>query len=322
VSRIPYWGNRLDVHVQLPPGEPTPPLDARIRNIGGIAVEDVETGLGGTGMTRTSGPPVHFAHSPALVDSLQRACPFGGLLIVEGSFWFGNKYRVSVRREGDPPGVVTYVSTPFDVERVTTGFSHQTVGPGGYFTYLDPALHFDRTLALWYSGGDERWFVQLEIRDLADNPVGMSPEYLIQLDNTAPFVDIEITSPGGDCADFTQGTTVEGLFVATDLHFGGWGLGTRPNTATIPSNAPVADPAFPPTSDTPPRVPPSPAPPPWTGGHGWKLHTVPTGTPPVGVTMRPCGYVVEVSASDRSIVNSHPDLHNTNTTDTGLCLRK
>ncbi len=314
---IPHWGNRLDVHVQLPPGEPTKPLDPNIRNIGGIAVEDIDYGAGGTGMTRTGGTPVHFAHfTTSIVDPLQRACPFGGQVIVEGRYWLGYKYRVSVRRPSQPPSAAIWLTRDFWVERSTSGYSHQVVGPDGFFTYLDPAQHMDFTLALWDTVGDDQWLVRLEIRDLADVTVGTSPDYLIQLDNTAPFVDIEITSPGGDCADFAQGTTVQGLFVATDLHFGSWGLLTRPNTAAIPSNPPVADAGLAPTSETPPRVPPPPALPPWTGGHGWSLNTT---TP---VQMRPCGYVAEVSASDRSILNSHPDYHNTNTTDTGLCLRK
>src|ERR671922_80177 len=260
------------------------------------STEDVDTISGGTGMTRSVGLPVHFAHFPTLVDPLQRPCPFGGLVLIEGNFFLGYKYRVWVRRETDPPGVRTPLSSEFDVDS-----THQTVDADGFFTYLDPSLHpLDRTLALWWSGGDDKWLVQLEIKD-STGTVTPGPEYTIQLDNTPPFVDVEITSPGGDCADFTQGTTVEGLFVARDAHFGSWGLATRPNTAAIPSNPPFADPPFPSTTETAPRVPPPPALPPWTGGHGWKLDT---SSP---VAMRPCGYVVEVSASDRSIVNSHPD---------------
>ncbi|HYZ77823.1 MAG TPA: hypothetical protein VE596_10675 [Gaiellaceae bacterium] len=308
---IPYWGNRLDAHVQLRPGEPTDGVQPNILAIGGIRVEDIDTISGGTGMTRSVGLPVHFAHFPTLVDPLQRPCPFGGLVLIEGNFFLGYKYRVWVRRETDPPGVRTPLSSEFDVDS-----THQTVDADGFFTYLDPSLHpLDRTLALWWSGGDDKWLVQLEIKD-STGTVTPGPEYTIQLDNTPPFVDVEITSPGGDCADFTQGTTVEGLFVARDAHFGSWGLATRPNTAAIPSNPPFADPPFPSTTETAPRVPPPPALPPWTGGHGWKLDT---SSP---VAMRPCGYVVEVSASDRSIVNSHPDLHNTRTTDTGLCVRR
>ena len=42
-----YWGNRLDAHVQLNPGQP----DASICNIGGIALEDINTST--DGMTKT-----------------------------------------------------------------------------------------------------------------------------------------------------------------------------------------------------------------------------------------------------------------------------
>ena len=37
--------------------------------------------------------------------------------------------------------------------------------------------------------------------------------------------------------------------------------------------------------------------------------------------MRPCGYVVRLDASDRSIVNSSPGNHNINNIEAGFCLR-
>jgi hypothetical protein len=304
---VPHWGNRRDVHVQLRPGVAEPPSGAAIRNLGGIAVEDIDTA---TGMTN---PGIHFAHFPSLADALGRACPFGGLVVVEGNFQLGSRYRVSVRRPTDPPGVVTYLTTPFDVERTTVGFSHQVAGPGGFFTYLDPATHFDRTLALWYTGGDERWIVQLEVVDAA-NVSHFSTAHTIQLDNTAPFADIEITSPGGDCADFTQGSTLDGLFVANDANFGSWSLATLPNSSSIPSNAPSVS-GLASTSQTPPRNPPPPSVVvPWTGGHPWSLS--------LGPPMRPCGYVVQVWAWDRTIVNSVPGSNHGTHAETAFCLRK
>jgi hypothetical protein len=48
-------------------------------------------------------------------------------------------------------------------------------------------------------------------------------------------MDIHIAA-GGDCKDVTQGAIVNGTFIADDLYFGGWSLGTEPNTLTTPSN--------------------------------------------------------------------------------------
>ena len=71
----------------------------------------------------------------------------------------------------------------------------------------------------------------------------------------------------------------------------------------MPSNTPTPDPflsAY------------SPAP----SGHGWELDT---GSP---VAMKPCGYVVRLDVSDRSILNSVPGQHNSNHISVGLCLRE
>jgi len=37
--------------------------------------------------------------------------------------------------------------------------------------------------------------------------------------------------------------------------------------------------------------------------------------------MKPCGYVVRLDVSDRSIVNSYPGSHNSGAIEVGLCLR-
>ncbi len=247
-----YWGNRLDAHVQLNPGQP----DASIRNIGGIALEDINTST--DGMTKTvafGGGSVYFAHyhwAPADGWGLNRECPFGGNIVVEGLFFKNQYYRILAQKVGDPTTLTT-LDHDFWVERVGPGFDHQ-VASGGWFQYLDPAVEFDRTLAVWYSSsfGDDLWEIKLE-RATAPNPasiISSTPWYRVQLDNTAPqgptpinpfpvplTMDIHITSGGGDCKDVTQGDLVVGYFIADDVHFGGWGLSTEPNTASTPSTA-------------------------------------------------------------------------------------
>lgn len=313
-----YWGNRIDTHVQIAPGDEIPPGEvlAKIRNIGGIAIEDIDTT--GNGMTRPGvAPAVVFAHHPwATADAwgLGRACPFGRHVELEGYFFYGYYYRVKVRKVGDPPGTFTVLADSFLVERWGPGFDLQAPVAGGFFAYLDPTTHADTHLAYWSTSGDSLWEVQLDIATAPNEAsiVASSPWYRVQLDNTAPApppavlptIDIHIAA-GGDCKDFDQGAVVTGSFVADDLHFGGWSLSTEPNTVSTPSNQPQPDPFL-------ARTNPAHGP----AGHGWKLDT---GSP---VKMKPCGYVVRLHVSDRTIVDSGPHAHNSNHIEVGFCLRE
>jgi hypothetical protein len=173
--------------------------------------------------------------------------------------------------------------------------------------------------------------VRIEIADSLvpiPNIIVTSTEYLIQLDNTRPLptpilasptIDIHIAS-GGDCKDVIAGDTITGCFVARDLYFGGFSLSTEPNTAAIPSTQPT------PTAHACPGALPSPlvvlsgtsqtaAHP----GNKWVLNT--SIAPSPGKKMKPCGYVIRLDVSDRSIVNSQPGSHNWNHMETGFCLR-
>jgi len=152
--------------------------------------------------------------------------------------------------------------------------------------------------------------VQLDVATAPNEPsiVASSAWYTVLIDNTGPVgppavtpsMDIHIAA-GGDCKDFDEGTTITGTFVANVDHFGGWSLSTEPNTASTPSNAPQPSPFL--AGTTP------------TSGHDWTLNTA---SP---VKMKPCGYVVRLDVSDRTIVNSWPGSHNSGHIEVGLCLR-
>jgi hypothetical protein len=199
------------------------------------------------------------------------------------------------------------------VERNDIGFDHQVPMAGGWFQYLDPSQEFGHTLGVWSTyGNDDLWEVQLDIATAPNDlsVISTSPWYRVQLDNTAPSqtsipitMDVHIAS-GGDCKDFNAGTSITGTFIADDLYFGGWGLSTEPNSVSTPSNQPTPSPFLAGTS-------PAPAP----GGNGWNLDTQ---NP---IKMKPCGYVVRLDVSDRSIVGSYPGSHNWNHVEVGFCLR-
>jgi hypothetical protein len=313
-NALNYWGNRLDTHVQITPGDVIQPGNpqAKIRNLGGIPVEDID--YTGNGMTK-SGVGAQFAHYPAYPADgwgLDRECPFGGTIVVEGNYYNGYYYRVKAHKQGDPPNVFNVLSDSFQVERWDLGFDWQ-IASGGFFKYLDPALYFDRRLAQWNSYGDVIWEFQLDIATAPNEPsiIASSPWYKLQLDNTAPAgppaipltMDVYIISGGGDCKDVTQSSPVNGTFVADDIHFGGWSLSTEPNTLSTPSNQPTVGGLA--------NTDPAPAP----GGHAWSLDTA---NP---IAMKPCGYVVRLDVSDRSIVSSLPGIHNSNHIEVGFCLR-
>jgi hypothetical protein len=304
-----YWGNSLDTHVQINPGDAVDPNhpEAKIRNLGGIAIEDIDTAV--SGMTI---PTAKFAHYPWLMAdgwNLGRPCPFGGTVVVEGNYYLGFYYRIRVRSASSPPIVL---ADDFWVERSDIGYDHQVALPGGWFQYLNPAQEFDRILAKWSTSGDDIWEVQLDVATAPNDLsiVSSSPWYKIQLDNTAPSqtstpitMDIHI-DVGGDCKTFDQGKPLSGIFIADDLHFGAWGLSTEPNSVSFPSNQPISSPLLATTS-------PAPAP----GGNGWTLDTQnPT-------KMKPCGYVIRLDVYDRSIVGSYPGSHNWNHVEVGFCLR-
>lgn len=326
-DELEYYGNRVDTHVLVEPKEVGDPNNARIRNIGGIAVEDIDTDTSlGNGMTKSiafGGGSVRFAHTPGnFADGwgLDRECPFGGTIWIEGvDFFWPNYYRVRVRKHLDT-SVVNALTGDFYVERTGPGYDHQ-VASGEWFQYL-PGSYMNRLLAYWSSSGDEPWEVQLDIASAPNEAsiISSSDWYLIQLDNTAPqgppavplTMDIHLTAAGGsplaDCKDVEEGDTITGTFIADDLHFGGWSLSTEPNTVAFPSNAPEVTGLL--------NTDPAPGP----GGQTWTLHTAP---PPAGlVTMKPCGYVVRLDVSDRTIAHSVPFSHNSNHIEVGFCLRE
>jgi len=312
-DKLEYWGDRLDAHVQIAPGDEIPPGDvlASIRNLGGIAVEEIDTAV--SGMTVPTARFAHFPGDPADGWGLGRPCPFGGTIEVEGNFFFGYWYRVKVRKSTDPPLSFTALGNSFLLERAwSPGYDLQT-SVGGFFKYADPLMYFTRILAERGTGEDGLWEVQLDISTAPNEPsiIASSPWYSMLIDNTGPVgppalfptMDIHIAA-GGDCKDFVEGVTISGDFIADDAHFGGWSLSTEPNTFTTPSNPPQPSPFLAGTS-------PAPGP----GGHGWTLNTA---SP---VKMKPCGYVVRLDVSDRSIVNSYPGSHNSGAIEVGLCLR-
>ncbi len=292
---VPYWGNRLDVHVHIKPGaeEEGPHLSI----IGGIGVPYITTNT--TGMTVTG---ARFAISGSFADSWlhTRPCPFGGRIQINGKPQnVGDRYRIMVRTVAG--GSEQPVTNKFLVTD-HLGFNHWIHADADQaFTFLHDDQNQFNVLAWWTPEGNELWQVRLQLINGAGIEVASSPWYRIQMDNTKPTA--EITLDSGPCHQFVKtdpAPVVTGHFVAREPggHFGAFALDTLPNSVS-PPNPSTATPTTSETAASP--------------GDSWSLDTK---------TMVPCGYVVRVRVWDRSIINSLPGLgyHNRSADDVGFCL--
>lgn len=297
---IPYWGNRVDTHVQIRPSVPGDASAGKIGILGGVGVASIDTA--GNGMTI---PNAKFALWDTFVDPWDhsRECPFGGLVTVQAAPVAGHKYKLWIQNvtAGSPEMQLTHPVWVTDLNGVS---SYHAPGINGMFDYLAPSQNLGSMLYNhWYTAGDDMWRIRLELFSGGGVLIGSTSWYRIQLDNTAPSttlspptVDIHIDS-GGDCKDFNSGTVISGRFVARDIHFGAYSINVLPTSMSPNSASPSSGIAQ--TAVFP--------------GDAWSLNTA---------GMTPCGYVVEVNVWDRTIVNSVPGQHNYNRDDVGFCLRK
>jgi hypothetical protein len=269
---LTYWGNRLDTHVQILPGEPVDPGNPQpiMGVLGGIPISKIDPI---TGLTTFD---AFFALNGLEPDpGLQRPCPFGGRVVLQGPSFVGYKYRVRVHQVGDPGPSMDVTTTMRLVDLTGTIFTSQVAdSTTHFFNYVSPQFNIDNVLAWWDTTGDAPWDMTLELANAANVVLG-SVTHRVQLDNTAPIVEIHIDN-GGDCKTYVENATLNGHFVARDANFGSYSLGTSPFPGpVVPASGNVQ------TALTP--------------GDAWSLNT--TG-------MEPCGYVISVVAVDRAIVNS------------------
>ena len=285
------WGNRIDAHVQVNPGEPATSTQAQLRSIGGIAVPHIDPATGLTDATAV----FHFNWVPP--DPAGRPCPFAGIVVITGPTVPGMRYGIMVENL-TVPSLPQPVANTFKVlDSSGTVETTQTASASGTYGYLGTSANPELILARWFTpGGDEsKWRITLQLYDPADNPVGAPVSHVIQLKNTGikdARIHIDPVS-GGDCHKFVIGDPVDGHFTAVDDYLGAWSLSVLPFAAPglTPTSGNVSTPTAP--ADIPFPLPGVFFPPP--GGSPWHIDT--TG-------MQPCGYVVLLQVSDRAIINS------------------
>jgi len=292
---LPYWGNRLDAHVQIKSGKPLEPK-AQISILGGIGIEDIN--LASNGMTK---PLARFAEWGTYADPWSphtRECPFGGLVTVHAPPNVGGKYCIEVREFGSSITPIKITNKIWVVDLYGHG-SYHYADSDGRFNYLPVTQNVLNKLAQWSTSDDGLWEIRLRRYNGAGVWQDDTPWYRIRLDNTAPKA--QITIDGGACDKYAPGAEITGKFVARDLHFGHFKLDTLPASMSTPS----------PTTGTPPVS--SGESQTALAGDAWKLDT--SGMPP-------CGYVVRVRVWDRTIRHSAIGHHNYNVDDKGFCLIK
>ena len=265
----PTWGNREETLVMLPPQGVVNAPAGQIAILGGIPVSMIGDASG-----RTT-PDAVFALNNLPVGG---DAPFGGRVTIQGApMPPGWRYKVEVTPEsgGAPqPLLDTLTLTSSD----GSTYDHAPHPVEQTYAYVSVANNVNGLLARWNSSGDQRWIVTLTTFDPDGNQTG-SDSHRIQLDNTLPEAAISITSGTGDCGKFASGSTISGLFTATDAKLARWSIGIKPpglndpgEAITMPSSGTLAV----------------------TDG-AWSLDTS---------GMVACGYIAELVVVDRTIVNS------------------
>jgi hypothetical protein len=276
-NALNYWGNFITTHVQIQPGTVPNPLYPTISILGGIPTGSIAS----DGYTVTN---ARFAGNNLLADSLGRRCPFGGVVEIQGPEFPGYWYKIQVRPQSG--GAWQDVIAPLLLTRWDgTTYLSSPDPTSHFFPYQQYANNIENLLGDWETVGltDVVWEVKLQIAsDHTGTPVsGAVPDvHNLQLDNTAPYGNIQISS-GGDCGQFDVGAVLNGTFVATDANFGSFSLYTLPYPSAITPSGGYS---------------PTPA-----SGSAWSLNTA---------GLVPCGYVIQLEVADLSIVNSAWGSHN------------
>jgi hypothetical protein len=316
---VPVWGNREETLIHIRPGQQIPPGTHTpfIETVGGMPVPRINNVGLANGLADTAGFTAF--------DS-----PFGGEVIITGHIAYPTnssagaaplKYKVSLSGDGGPWQEQT-ASFTIGRTQFASGVAStlpditQSVDANNYYEYREDltgigsdALIFvtGNVLFRWQTGGlTGTWKIRIDAIDPAQ-PAVIFPGNVVtvQLDNAAPVLGLDITSGGGVCADFTIGDKISGTYSVSDEHLGSLSLTVEPSLGGV-FTAPAGNHGVSSISRSYPTVP-------TTGEAGnWTLDT--TGMPR-------CGYIIRLSASDRTIVNSG-SVGWGNSTVVGLCLRQ
>lgn len=288
---VPYWGNRLDVHVQVRPGAPYDGT-ARFTIVGGVAAASVDSGSG----TTLSGAAIAENGYP-----LPAGCPFAGVVSLHGPLdpaLAGQLYRVRVRNI-TAGGALTDLTSAFYVVNWLGVGSWSTPGAGGWTPWPSWTGNTTGKLGHFTPGGDDLWEIRLEVMGL-----GVVDVRRVQMDNT--LRNSIVSGDAVNAADLKLSTMaacrlprgpLDGTFVARDKNFHSWSLSVSGGPGT--------------------PIPPTPL----TVAIGQGTQTSLAGQPfTIDLSaLDPCGYVIRLGVTDRAVVDS-AWFGRTTYVDRGVCL--
>ncbi|HEV7766820.1 MAG TPA: hypothetical protein VGQ76_17605 [Thermoanaerobaculia bacterium] len=307
------YGNRVDVRVQLRPGVPT------------------KDGVGFKWYAVGSVPVEQISATTHLANPGDR--PWGGMINVTGRIstdvtmdtYYSVEWKPAAASDLAYQPVTT--SQVFNLETfpIPATTLTQTLIAGRWFRNVERALVFpptferDALLAEWHAGGIADGLYTLRVQVTADNPAVVSSPTLtssetisILVCNTGfevnpgfgsavnPAYTLDIIIDGGDCKQYSKAAaiTVRGHLRVIHPYYSGFSLSLEPSahnhgavlTPSSDSYDAIGDPGH---SNLP-----------------WELATT--------AQLDPCGYVVTIHATDRTILNSNQSSSHHATKSVGL----
>lgn len=283
-DKCPNYGNIVHCQFEIPPreGEEGKPI---IESLGGIQIKAIDqvTGLA-TGQSL-------FSTNINAFES-----PFDGTIEVNGNIYPGEKYQVLVKE----PGSASFIplSNTFRVMLttvnpvtylVTQAPKTQVPDSANYYDYLNvPPFQLVGERRLMNYNPVNPGMHELKIRTLSGKESDVV-RFLVDKDRPTAKLDIDPNLLGaGNCGKFQVGNPISGTFSFKDSHFRRAVLWLSPNSGG------GAGPKFNLTGDNDIVYPIEFSGTAITNGQ-WTLNTN---------GMRPCGYVINLRVSDRTIVNS------------------
>jgi hypothetical protein len=311
---VPMWGNRLERSIHVQPGVAPGLYKPMIQSVGGMSVKDINAATGLA--TGTS----------VLAGFTAKQSPFTGDVIIAGrianppdlaSGMAPLRYRVEASQDGLTWKPLTNAFVLHRDQLLDGVWSSlpaiEQQSEDGYYTYREDlgagpgqgqTFVAGNVLAVWKTNGlSGLW----RLRARVENPYEPAQHFdsnivSLRLDSENPVIELSITSGGtsgnSDQAEFHAGDAIEGTYHVEDAHFGSLHLTVLPpdKAAKATFMAPAPYPgtaALPVVRDYDPLamcgVPD-------TGESGtWRLETR---------DLPDSGYVIELAAADRTIVNS------------------
>jgi hypothetical protein len=308
-NALDFWGNRLDVAMQIRPGQATTGLVGYLYYVGGVSLIDISTvtylAYPSSGVLNTSN-----CAQPAMDRPFAGAVTVGGRIsnFVPGTVYY--QVQVSPSGAGTWQPVMTgpftfTLSDPSNPPFFQTTVTY-TSSDGWYLFEENPgALEFEiyNQLATWNSLSMPDGLYDMRLAYTTDYPITASS--VIFYTNVVTFVvsnrsftvsptpnatidtsyDVDLVIDGGDCHSYTQGNTINGHLRATNPYFWQWTLDPEPSTHTHGTQCAPPCRSYGSLSDQGA-----------TPSETWSLDTS---------KLDKCGYTATLRAYDRAIVNSN-----------------